>query len=227
MTAHRPAQIVRLSATVIAGAASLCLTVAAGAYIVNHMPGFAQPPAADHAAPSDSSGHGHQRPPLAGEPSPRAAADIVELAVSSERAVPTATRTVATQQSGAGVAPDSSALGGRLRIGTSSYVGAQVAPARTDTIAFTVDTNLVTTIATKYLGITADPAGVTALRTELDTRRGELVFILSDPGLGSHTLRVERVQTPSADGRNGTQPAADEVPASESPADEAPTTVGV
>ncbi|MGW6726817.1 hypothetical protein ACWF9G_13020 [Nocardia sp. NPDC055029] len=227
MTAHRPAQIVRLSATVIAGAASLCLTVAAGAYIVNHMPELAQPPAADHATPSDSPGHGHHRPPLAGEPSPRSASDIVELTMSSERAVPTATRTVATQQSGAGATPDSSTLGGRLRIGTSSYVGAQVAPARTDTIAFTVDTNLVTTIATKYLGITADPAGVTALRTELDTRRGELVFVLSDPGLGSHTLRVERVQQPSTDGQNGTEPAADATPAPRSPDDKAPTTVGV
>ncbi|MFD4433366.1 hypothetical protein [Nocardia sp. NPDC058497] len=225
MTAHRPAQIVRLSATVIAGAASLCLTVAAGAYIVNHMPALAPPPAADHAAPADSPGHGHHRPPLAGDSSPRSASDIVELAMSSAPAVPTATRTVATQQSGA--TPDNSTLGGRLRIGTSSYVGAQVAPARTDTIAFTVDTNLVTTIATKYLGITADPAGVTALRTELDTRRGELVFVLSDPGLGSHTLRVERVQKPSTDVRNGTEPAADEAPAPESPADEAPTTVGV
>lgn len=228
MTAHRPAQIVRLSATVIAGAASLCLTVAAGAYIVNHMPELAPPSAVDHATPSDSPGNGHPRPQLAGDSSPRSASDMVELAMWSDRAVPTTARTAATTpQSGTGATPDNSTLGGRLRIGTSSYVGAQVAPARTDTIAFTVDTNLVTTIATKYLGITADPTGVTALRTELDTRRGELVFVLSDPGLGSHTLRVERVQKPSTDVQNGTEPAAAATPAPESPDDEAPTTVGV
>ncbi|MFE6922532.1 hypothetical protein ACFVAV_15940 [Nocardia sp. NPDC057663] len=224
MTAHRPAQIMRLSATVIAGAASLCLTVAAGAYIVNHMPELA-PQQADRGAPAVTPGHGHH-PPLAGDSSPRFTGDIVELAVSTERVVPTATRTVATQQFGAGATPDNSTLAGQLRIGTA-YVGAQVAPARTDTIAFTVDTNLVTTLASKYLGVTVDPAGVTALRTELDTRRGELVFVLSDPGLGSHTLRVERVQKPSTDVRNGTEPAADATPAPQSPDDEAPTTVDV
>ncbi|MGS2807589.1 hypothetical protein [Nocardia sp. MW-W600-9] len=116
---------------------------------------------------------------------------------------------------------------GRLKIGTT-YVGAQVAPARTDIIAFTVDTNLVT-MASKYLGITVDPAGVTLLRTELDTRRGDVVFVLSDPGLGSHTLRVERVQKPGT-----TEPApvdtaqADGEPAAPTtPVAEEPTTVGV
>ncbi|MEV0058400.1 hypothetical protein [Nocardia sp. NPDC050718] len=227
MTAHRPAQIARLSATVIAGAASLCLTVAAGAYIVNHMPELAPPRADDTAAPAVPPGSGHHRPAFAEDSAPRASSDLVELAMSTERTVPAVTRTpVTAQQSGVGATPDSSALAGRLKIGTT-YVGAQVAPARTDTIAFTVDTNLVT-IASKYLGLTADPAGVTALRTELDTRRGELVFVLSDPGLGSHTLRVERVQKP------GTEPApvesaqaGDETAAPTTPADEAPTTVGV
>lgn len=227
MTAHRPAQIARLSATVIAGAASLCLTVAAGAYIVNHMPDLAPPRADDNAAPAATPGSGHHRPALTEDSSPRATYDLVELAVSTERTVPAATRAPMTaQQSGVGATPDNSALAGRLKIGTT-YVGAQVAPARTDTIAFTVDTNLVT-MASKYLGITVDPAGVTALRTELDTRRGEVVFVLSDPGLGSHTLRVERVQKP------GTEPApvdaaqADEQAAAPTTsADEAPTTVGV
>ncbi|MFF2085665.1 hypothetical protein ACFVVM_17965 [Nocardia sp. NPDC058176] len=198
MTAYRRAQIARLSVTVVAGAASLCLTFAAGAYIVNHAvlvedtPELAAP-AEDRATPFSV-----PRPDRLPEPErskPLFTAETVEL-VAAERSVPAATRTAVTaQQGGIGVTPDDSTLGGRVRIG-STYVGAQVAPARTDTLAFTVDTNLVT-LAARYLGSTADPAGITALHTEFDTRRGEVVFVLSDPGLGSHTLRVERVQQPA------------------------------
>ncbi|MDO3647380.1 hypothetical protein [Nocardia mangyaensis] len=198
MTAYRRAQIARLSVTVVAGAASLCLTFAAGAYIVNNAdliddtPGPIAP-TEDRAAPFTAPRPGQLPPPERSKPV--FTAETVEL-MSSERALPAATRTAVTaNQGGIGVTPDDSALGGRVRIG-STYVGAQVAPARTDTLAFTLDTNLVT-LAARYLGSTADPAGVTALRTELDTRRGEVMFVLSDPGLGSHTLRVERVQQPA------------------------------
>ncbi len=226
MTAHRPAQIARLSATVIAGAASLCLTVAAGAYIVNHMPDLAPPRADDNAAPAATPGSGHHPPALAEDSSPRSTNDLVQLTASTERTVPAAVRApVTAQQSGVGATPDNSALAGRLKIGTT-YVGAQVAPARTDTIAFTVDTNLVT-MASKYLGITVDPTGVTALRTELDTRRGEVVFVLSDPGLGSHTLRVERVQKPGTEPAQADEQADEQAAAPTTSADEAPTTVGV
>ncbi|GEM35005.1 hypothetical protein NN3_60120 [Nocardia neocaledoniensis NBRC 108232] len=227
MTAHRPAQIARLSATVVAGAASLCLTVAAGAYIVNNMPELAPAPTREHAEPGSAPAPGGHQPTLAEGGSPRFTSDFVQLAVFTERApsapVPTP---VTTQRSTTAAAPNDSTLAGRLRIGTT-YVGAQVAPARTDTISFTVDTNVVT-IASKYLGVTADPAGVTALRTELDTRRGELMFVLSDPALGSHTLRVERIQKPGtapADQTTAAAEPADEQ--AEAPADEAPTTVGV
>ncbi|WP_280338873.1 hypothetical protein [Nocardia neocaledoniensis] len=224
MTAHRPAQIARLSATVVAGAASLCLTVAAGAYIVNNMPDLAPAPTREHAEPGQPPAPGGHQPALAEGGSPRSSSEFVQLAAFTERAVAAPAQTpVTTQRSTTAVAPNDSTLAGRLRIGTT-YVGAQVAPARTDTISFTVDTNVVT-IASKYLGVTADPAGVTALRTELDTRRGELVFVLSDPALGSHTLRVERVQKPgTVPTDEAAEPAADQA---ESPAGQAPTTVGV
>lgn len=198
MTTYRRTQIARLSVTVVAGAASLCLTFAAGAYIVNNAVLVDDAPRA--AAPAEDRGTPFTlpRPGLLPPPErskPLFTAEAVEL-VSSERALPAATSTAVTaHQAGIRVTPDDSSLGGRVRIG-STYVGAQVAPPRTDTLAFTVDTNLVT-LAARYFGSTADPAGVTALHTEFDTRRGEVVFELSDPGLGNHTLRVERVQQPA------------------------------
>ncbi|MFE9789054.1 hypothetical protein ACFYO7_27110 [Nocardia salmonicida] len=232
MTAHRPAQIVRLSAIVISGAASLCLTFAAGAYIVNHMPELGPPPA-DHAEPAATPNPGHHRPSSVENSAPRAG---VELAMSfgaptltTERSEPAATRTpITAQQSGVGARPDNSRLAGRVGIG-GTYVGAQVAPPRSDSVSFTVDTNLVT-VAAKYLGLTADPAAVTALHTEFDARRGELVFVLSDPGLGSHTLRVEGTGTEPAETPGTATESADDDGDAEAPrssTEDTPTTVGV
>ncbi|MFD3510038.1 hypothetical protein [Nocardia sp. NPDC058666] len=214
MTAHRSAQIVRLSAIVASGAASLCLTVAAGAYIVNHMPALAPPPATEHAAPVVTPNPGHHRPLPADDSAPTSTVDLVmftgESTLRAERSADELTPTpLAAQQSGARL--DNSALAGRLGIG-GTYLGAQVAPARSDTYAFTVDTNLVTTAA-RYLGMTPDPAAVTAVRTEFDSRQGELVVILSDPRVGSHTLRVEKPAP------------VPEMP--ESPTEQLPTTVDV
>ncbi|MFB7877065.1 MULTISPECIES: hypothetical protein [unclassified Nocardia] len=216
MAAHRPAQLVRLGAIVAAGTASLCLTVAAGAYIVNHMPELT-PPTTEQADPGTSRNPGHPRPILAEDATPRRSSEPVELAFSTGRVEQTATR-AAVHQSELAAKPDQS-LAGRVRVGTT-YLGAQVAPAQPNTVAFTVDTNLGAT-ASKYLGIATDPTGTTALRTELDTRRGEVVFVLTDPTLGTHTLRVQRVQQPATD---PAVPQSDPAPA-EAAAD--PATVGV
>ncbi|MFD4458416.1 hypothetical protein [Nocardia sp. NPDC058480] len=225
MTAHRPAQLVRLSAIVFSGAASLCLTVAAGAYIVNHMP---PPPAREYAGPVATPNPGLHRPFSVEDSAPRAYG--VELAMSSgptlatERSASAATRTpITTLQSGVGVRPGNSPLAGRVGIG-GTYVGAQVAPPRNEGLAFTVDTNLVT-VAAKYLGLTVDPAAVTALHTEFDARRGELVFVLSDPGLGNHTLRVEGA--PSDTETPAPAEVDNEAEAPRSSTEELPTTVGV
>ncbi|MFE1594668.1 hypothetical protein [Nocardia sp. NPDC058705] len=230
MTAHRPAQIVRLSAIVFSGAASLCLTVAAGAYIVNHMPELAPRPAPDVAGPAATPNPGHPRPFSLEDSAPRGG---VQLAMSfgppnAVRAETAVTRTpITAQQSGVGARPDNSPLAGRVGIG-GTYVGAQVAPAPTDTVAFTVDTNLVT-VAAKYLGLAPDPGAVTALHTEFDSRRGQLVFVLSDPGLGSHTLRVDAPSHIEAAGAKPATLGPDEPQAGapESLPEELPTTVGV
>ncbi|MBC7300444.1 MAG: hypothetical protein H5T78_05770 [Nocardia sp.] len=216
MNAHRPAQIVRLSAIVFSGAASLCLTVAAGAYIVNHMPELAPPRAQEYAGPAATPHPGVHRPFSTQDSAPRAEVELAmsfeTTALSTERAESAATRMpITAKQSGAGARPGNSPLTGRVGIG-GTYLGAQVVPARSDTVAVTVDTNLVT-VAAKYLGMTVDPAAVTALHTEFDARRGELMFVLSDPGLGSHTLRVERVEAPA-----GAEPSA--TPGSETPSAE-------
>ncbi|MFD6398624.1 hypothetical protein [Nocardia sp. NPDC060249] len=233
MTAHRPAQIVRLSAIIFSGAASLCLTVAAGAYIVNHMPRLTPPPA-EFAGPTAPANPGHHRPFSVEDSGPRVG--NVELAMSfgapslsTERSAPAATRTpITAQQSGVGARPGNSPLTGRVGIG-GTYVGAQVTPPRSDTVAFTVDTNLVT-VAAKYLGLTVDPGAVTALHTEFDARRGELVFVLSDPGLGSHTLRVEGTGTEPAETPGTATESAEDDGEAETPRSstgELPTTVGV
>ncbi|MFF2394522.1 hypothetical protein [Nocardia sp. NPDC058114] len=233
MTAHRPAQIVRLSAIIFSGAASLCLTVAAGAYIVNHMPELAPPPT-EFAGPAATPNPGHHRPFSIEDSAPRVGG--VELAMSfgaptlsTERSDPAATRTpITAQQSGVGARPGNSPLTGRVGIG-GTYVGAQVTPPRSDTVAFTVDTNLVT-VAAKYLGLAVDPAAVTALHTEFDARRGELVFVLSDPGLGSHTLRVEGTGTEPAETPGTVATSSEDEGDAEAPrsaTEELPTTVGV
>ncbi|MGW6702884.1 hypothetical protein [Nocardia sp. NPDC055049] len=233
MTAHRPAQIVRLSAIIFSGAASLCLTVAAGAYIVNHMPELAPPPT-EFAGPAATPNPGHHRPFSIEDSAPRVGG--VELAMSfsaptlsTERSDPAATRTpITAQQSGVGARPGNSPLTGRVGIG-GTYVGAQVTPPRSDTVAFTVDTNLVT-VAAKYLGLAVDPAAVTALHTEFDARRGELVFVLSDPGLGSHTLRVEGTGTEPAETPGTAATSSEDEGDAETPRSatgELPTTVGV
>ncbi|TCK00740.1 hypothetical protein [Nocardia alba] len=233
MTAHRPAQILRLSAIIVSGAASLCLTVAAGAYIVNHMPRL-DPPPTEFAGPAAAPNPGHHRPFPVEDSAPRdggveLAMSWREPALSTERSAPAATRTpVTAQQSGVGARPDNSRLTGRVGIG-GTYVGAQVAPPRSDSVSFTVDTNLVT-VAAKYLGLTVDPAAVTALHTEFDARRGQLVFVLSDPGLGDHTLRVEGTGTePVENSHSATESVADEGNAETpwSATEDLPTTVGV
>ncbi len=228
MTAHRPAQIVRLSAIVVSGAASLCLTVAAGAYIVNHMPELA-PPAQEYSGPATAPNPGHHRPLPIENSAPRGGVELAMSfgapALSTERSEPAATRTpITTLQSSAGARPGNSPLTGRIGIG-DTYVGAQVAPARSDAVAFTVDTNLAT-VAVKYLGLTPDPTAVTVLRTEFDSGHGELVLALSDPALGSHTLRVDALADTEP---TETAPAADQVEAEapRSPTEELPTTVGV
>lgn len=72
---------------------------------------------------------------------------------------------------------------------------------RSDTIAITVDTNAFTVLT----GVPqSDPAqgrpgghpSITQLRTEFDTRSGEVVLMLTDPSLGEYDLRLNQPQAP-------------------------------
>ncbi|WP_425301053.1 hypothetical protein, partial [Nocardia neocaledoniensis] len=112
MTAHRPAQIARLSATVVAGAASLCLTVAAGAYIVNNMPELAPAPSREYAEPGLPPAPGRHQPTLAQGGSPRTTSEFVQLAVFSERAAAPVPASVTTQRSTTAATPNDSPLAG-------------------------------------------------------------------------------------------------------------------
>ncbi|WP_433196989.1 hypothetical protein ACQP1G_45805 [Nocardia sp. CA-107356] len=95
-------------------------------------------------------------------------------------------------------------IGGKLRIGTA-YVGAQVATGGGNSVAFTVDTDALTALADfllaepvrERIGIRADPGGITELRTEVDTRNGEVTLAFSDPTLGEHGLHLQCCPAPT------------------------------
>ncbi|MEV4237936.1 MULTISPECIES: hypothetical protein [unclassified Nocardia] len=203
MASHKPAQIARHTAIVLAGAASLTLTVASGAYIVHQMADtqyatndIAAPPAVR--IPDVDTDYG---PVLSDAVLTGGSRDLPALfgrfpAESNDG-------TVKTSQAHTD-SPASAGISGKLRLGTA-YVGAQVAPGRANSVTFTVDTNALT-ILTDFLltepvrdrlGIHADPGGVTQLRTEVDTHNGEVIFTFSDPTLGEHGLRLDRNPPPS------------------------------
>ncbi|WP_227997742.1 hypothetical protein [Nocardia australiensis] len=208
MTAHKPAQVLRHAAIVLAGTASLSLTVAAGAYIVNqmadtHQPGttLSTPPTAaakemgTHTVPTLSealrSGGNRDLP----------AAFIrthAETRIATNSVVPNAAAPQSDSSTGT-----PSALCGKLRLGTT-YVGARVAPVRSDTVAFTVDTNALSALTdflpseplAQRLDVDSDPAASTQVRAELDTH-GEVTMTFSDPALGEHAMRVNRYTAPA------------------------------
>ncbi|MGY4098171.1 hypothetical protein ACW2Q0_01185 [Nocardia sp. R16R-3T] len=203
MAAHRPAQIFRHAAIVLAGAASLSLTVAAGSYIVGQMADtrhatndIATPPPVR--IPDIDTDYG---PVLSDAKSTGGSRDLPTLfgrfpAEPGDGSVKISQAHIAS--------PATTGIGASLRLGTA-YIGAQVAPGRANSVALTVDTNALTVVADflftepirEQLGIHADPAGVTQLRTEVDTRNGEVTFTFSDPPLGERGPRLDRNPAPS------------------------------
>ncbi|MEV0029061.1 hypothetical protein [Nocardia sp. NPDC050793] len=203
MTTHNPAQIVRHTAIVLAGAASLSLTFISGAYIVNQM-ADTQRSGTVQAAPSPAP----VVEPFTPHPGPRTAVTVLNgeahvLPATYQAAVFPAGTTV-PQPDPAAAPTRPAGLGGRLGLGTA-YLGAQVAPVHTNTVAFTVDTNVFSALTglvlsepvRDTLGIHLDPAGITQLRTEFDTRTGELSLVFSDANLGEYTVQLQRHPTPS------------------------------
>ncbi|WP_280403685.1 hypothetical protein [Nocardia brasiliensis] len=190
MRTHKPAHIARHAAVVLAGAASLSLTVVAGAYIVHQIAETerpAGPAAAPPALPAEEfdgesvhaetvlTAGSHELPVLA---QPRGVVEVAPKVTD-----PQLHSTFTTHNAG---------VGGRLRLG-DTYIGAQLAAVPDDTISLTVDTNAVTVLTGL---LPADPrrdtTAVTRLRTEFDTRSGAVVLLLTDPELGEHDLRIDR-----------------------------------
>jgi hypothetical protein len=201
VTAHRPAQVARHAAIVLAGAASLSLTVVAGAYVVQQI-ADTQRPATRIAAPvtppaPDEPDHGSRYipyPVLTGTSFVLPAAASVPRAAEPEAAKP---ETTAAHVDSPAAPPAPTPVGGKVRFG-DAYVGAQVAQAEDDTVSVTVDTNALIMLP-GYLrsGPTSEMPAVTTMRTDLDTHSGEVRMAFSDPRLGEHDLRLNRHATPA------------------------------
>ncbi|MGW4088898.1 hypothetical protein [Nocardia sp. NPDC004750] len=212
MTAHRPAQVARHAAVVLAGAASLSLTVAAGAYIVHQIADTQRPdtPIAAPVTPAvpDEPGRGRGTvfyPLLTGNSFVLPAAVSAPCAGEPETAEP--------QADSPATPPGRTPLGGKVRFG-DAYVGAQVAESAADTVSVTVDTNALTALTGLFRSDPApqQPGAVTTMRTDLDTQRGEVRVAFSDPSLGEHDLHLDRRPAPAPKGtgeRASTHGAAD------------------
>ncbi|MEV0249732.1 hypothetical protein AB0H76_24230 [Nocardia sp. NPDC050712] len=202
MHAHNPAQVIRHTAIVLAGVASIGLTGAAGAYIMGQMSDLQRAESAAPPALIDRHDSGTDEPGLAPHPTTTAAvlltsehhrlpgADIAPPQPVLEPAVPQVFSTTP---------PPSTGLTGTLRLGETTYVGAQVAPVRSNTFAITLDTNVFSTLSNfllsepirEGLGTQPEQAGVTSLRTEFDSSAG-VTLVFSDPALGEHAIQLNR-----------------------------------
>ncbi|MFG1790699.1 hypothetical protein [Nocardia sp. NPDC049149] len=206
MRTHRSAHIARHAAVVFAGAASLTLTVIAGSYVVHQI------------ADADRAGGNVAAPaaPPAGNAAPDSRAEDTmltaggfELPVLFTLHRPGADIGGAHADSGHGTQAGTAAptaIGGKVLFG-NTYVDAQVANGQNHTVTLTLGTNVFTVLAAE---LSSDPVqgnqtGATRLRTELDTRTGEVVLVLTDSAHNERTLRVPRNPAPKA----GAQPAPD------------------
>ncbi|MEV6770822.1 hypothetical protein AB0N05_19590 [Nocardia sp. NPDC051030] len=208
-SSRRASQVLRYSAIVTAGMASIGLTVAAGSYIANEM---AQPPGKLATA---SPG---MRPVLPGPGDTGTAVqrgDIAPIAESVGLASlfthwagqPTIRdydpATTMTPSADARAAQRASTLAGQVRLG-NTYLGAAVIPAQRNSVSFTVDTNVFATVADlvlhtplgESLGLTSDPLANTQLRTDVDAR-GEVTLTFTDPAVGRYGLNLARHAAPA------------------------------
>lgn len=197
MTAHRPGQVARHAAVVLAGAASLSLTVAAGAYVVHQIADTQRPdtPIAAPVTPAapDEPRHGHGTvfdPVLTGT------TFVLPPMVSDARI--DEPEPIDSQAGSPAAPPARAPLGGTVRLG-DAYLGARVAEGGTDTVSVTVDTNALTMLpGLLRFGSAPEPGAgaVTTMRTDLDTQRGEVRVAFSDPRLGEHDLHLDRHPAP-------------------------------
>ncbi|NQE89126.1 hypothetical protein [Nocardia terpenica] len=194
---RRPVQILQHTAIVLAGMGSIGLTVIAGTYIVNqmadatHHPGRLTTPgtALPEAAPPNSIPH----------ESPETLITNGTWGLAAEtRVLPTAFRThppaapepLAPHPTELPTPPAPTEFGARLQLLGDAYVGANLATTQPNSLSMTVDTNLVTLLTN-----TDQPT--TALRTELDTRSGEVTVAVSGPLVGQHNVQLRRHSRPA------------------------------
>ncbi|MFI9405537.1 hypothetical protein [Nocardia sp. NPDC052316] len=198
MTRNKHAQIARHAAIVLAGAASLSLTVVAGTYIVHQMADIDRPGGALAAPPVQAvedatndpewvdtvlTGGSFELPPSYSRHSHDVAVPAPKAAESQTYSLP---------------APRRATVGGTLLLG-DAYLDAQVTAAPADTIAITLGTNARTVLTGRPNQERLDDrADITELRTEFDTRSGAVVLMLTDPSLGDHDLRFERNPAPKS-----------------------------
>ncbi|MBL1073187.1 hypothetical protein JK358_02130 [Nocardia sp. 2] len=196
--------MLRYSAVVTATMASIGLTVAAGSYITNQIAGT-QKSGNIFAAPATPGGPG------AGSGTGGVSTDVAAV---TETVSATTLFHSDTTNHGAPVTvspagPDEPVVvrdpvGGQLRVG-DTYVGAHVLPVQLNSLTVTVDTNVFAAISAlllsgplgAQLGLTADPSANTQLRTELDTRRGDVELTLTDPAIGDLGLQLARHPAPA------------------------------
>lgn len=189
----------RTTAIVLAGTASIALTAAAGAYVVNNLPGRA--PGSIVAVPAE------QAPPTAAQPHRPAGPNrpAVSSALFERGEVAAITGTVSARpETAESAAPEQPvlrpetpaapepAVDRTVRVG-AAYLDARVGESASGGMTLTVDTNATFAALT---GGRVDPRAVSTLRTEIGTG-GTVTVTFSDPTLGSHDLRLERTEVPA------------------------------
>ncbi|UGT59244.1 hypothetical protein [Nocardia asteroides] len=197
--------IARTTAIVLAGTASIALTAAAGAYVVNNLPD--RTPGTIAAAPARPEAPAAQpvhRP--AGPNRPFISSTLFErrdtaAIAGTVTARPETTETTETVETAEVVQPalrpeppaaPEPAVDRTVRVG-SAYLEAHVGESASGGMTLTVDTNATFAALT---GGRVDPRDVTTLRTEVGTG-GSVTVTFSDPTLGDHDLRLERTEVPA------------------------------
>ncbi|WP_062994968.1 hypothetical protein [Nocardia mikamii] len=207
-------QILQHTAVVLAGMASIGLTVAAGTYIVNQIGGAGLPSVIGSGERGDSivpapGAHGSEASPSIGPATtgpwgptaesrrlPVLAADVSAAPVRivpgpADRPPNTDTALPSTRPGG---------VGGRLNLTGETYVGANLSRTQQHSFAVTLDTNV-----PAALGANSDPDrrqgvapdAVTEFRTDVDVHSGEFSVAMSDPLLGRHDVQVQRHARPA------------------------------
>lgn len=198
-------QILQHTAVVLAGMASIGLTVAAGTYIVNQMGGAGLPAVIGSGDRNDTKDPAAE-PDRPGLPvvTPRSwglAAESRQFPIASVAPATVSARPAPAVTDGDGSTPTAAAhsrgLGGRLNLTGDTFVGANLARTQQHSLTVTFDTNVPAALgATAAPERTGDPA-ITEFRTDFDVRSGEFSVAMTDPLLGRHDVQVQRHARPA------------------------------